>query len=132
MLVCQYSGASLQGTIFKLETSPLSPVGGSPEVLSLHYGKGDSLVLSSEVTNVLSRWERGFPCPFFRGRPLLRGNKCTITMRKGFPCPFFRGCPLLIGNKCTITMGKGFPCMSFLQRLSAVRFHWNAMVTELR
>ena len=31
-------------------------------------------------------------------------------------CPLFRGCPLLRGNKCTITMGN----LSFVQRLSTI------------
>ena len=32
-------------------------------------------------------------CPLFRGCPLLRGNKCTITMGMESTCPLFRGCP---------------------------------------
>ena len=42
-----------------------------------HYGKWEEVVLFSEVTNVLSLWEVGGGCP------LLRGDKCTITMGSG-------------------------------------------------
>ena len=63
-----------------------------------HYGKWVSLVLFLEVTDVLSLWEVGVPCPLFGG------NRCTITMGSGVPCP------LLGGNRCTITMGSGVPC----------------------
>ena len=94
-------GTSLQGTSWGQEAVLFSEV---TNVLSLWEA-----VLFSEVTNVLSLWE----VAVFRGCPLLRGNKCTITMGSGEAVLFsevtnvlslwevavFRGCPLLRGNK---------------------------------
>ena len=51
---------------------------------------------------------------WFRGCPLLGGDKCTITMGSG------RGCPLLGGDKCTITMGSGSEVVLFLEVKNAL------------
>ena len=53
------------------------------------------VVLFSEVTNLLSLC-MGSESSTCRGCPLLRGDKCTITMGSGDLttfCPFVRDCP---------------------------------------
>ena len=123
-----YGGASLQGT--------------KSFVLCIE------VVLFSEATNELSLWEVGVLCS---GCPLLRGNKCIITMGSGSPLfrlsssqrqqmyitmgsgsPLFRSCPLLRGNKCIITWEVGVKLSSSQRQQMYYHYgKWESFVQKL-
>ena len=70
-----------------------------------HMGSGSEVVLFSEATNVLSLWEVGVLC----SEVVLFSEATKFNVLSlwevGVLC-----CPLLRGNKCIITMGSGSPC----------------------
>ena len=99
-------------------TSPLSPVcreesmkwnfkfRGCPllrgDKCTITMGSGAEVVLFSEVTNVLSLWEVG--------QRLSSSQRWQMYYHYG---KWGRGCPLLRGDKCTITMGSGAEVVLF-------------------
>ena len=75
------------------------------------------VVLFSEVTNVLSLWELVLCSEVVLFSEVTNGLSLWEVEST---CPLFRGCPLLRGDKCTITMGSGIN-LSFAQRLSSLQ-----------
>ena len=66
-----------------------------------HYGKGITA------------------CPLFRGCPLLRGDKCTITMGRGLQLVLCSEVVLFSEVTNVLSLWEGDYSLSFVQRLSS-------------